>query len=123
MAGDTAGEAVRRLGIRYPIVQGPFGGGISTPRLAAAVSNLGGLGSYGAHLLGPDEIDRVVAEIGSLTSQPFAVNLWVSDHDAGAQQFGRADFDRVTKLFAPYFRELGAAPPEFSQRMHPSFED
>ena len=40
-------EAIHRLGITHPIVQGPFGGGLSTPELTAAVSNLGGLGSYG----------------------------------------------------------------------------
>ena len=59
-------EATRRLGIRYPIVQGPFGGGISTAQLVAAASNKGGLGSYGAQLLAPDEIGRVVAEIRAI---------------------------------------------------------
>ena len=48
-------DAVRRLGIRHPIIQGPFGGGLSTARLAATVSNLGGLGSYGAYSLPPEE--------------------------------------------------------------------
>src|SRR5512145_2738944 len=115
--------ATRRLGIRYPIVQGPFGGGISTALLVAAVSSRGGLGSYGAHLLGPDEIERIVRDIRALTAQPFAVNLWVSDSDAGAEQFGREEFDRVAELFAPYFRELGSSVPEFPGRMHPSFED
>ena len=38
--------AARLLKIQYPIVQGPFGGGASSVQLAAAVSNLGGLGSF-----------------------------------------------------------------------------
>ena len=29
------------LGIKYPILQGPMGGGFSTPELLAAVSNAG----------------------------------------------------------------------------------
>jgi nitronate monooxygenase len=116
-------EATRRLGIRYPIVQGPFGGGISTARLVATVSNRGGLGSYGAHMLGPDEIGRVVAEIRALTLQPFAMNLWVSNRDEGTLQIGRSDFDRVAKLFAPYFDELGSSVPPFPERMHPLFQD
>ena len=33
-----------RLGIRYPIIQGPFGGGRSTVELAAAATNAGGIG-------------------------------------------------------------------------------
>jgi NAD(P)H-dependent flavin oxidoreductase YrpB (nitropropane dioxygenase family) len=44
MWNDTA--AARRLGVQYPIVQGPFGGGFSSVKLAAEVSNAGGLGSY-----------------------------------------------------------------------------
>ena len=36
-----------RLGIDYPIIQGPLGG-LSSQRLTAAVSNFGGLGSFGA---------------------------------------------------------------------------
>jgi NAD(P)H-dependent flavin oxidoreductase YrpB (nitropropane dioxygenase family) len=37
-----------KLGIEYPIIQGPLGG-LSSQRLTAAVSNFGGLGSFGAH--------------------------------------------------------------------------
>ena len=52
-------EAVRRLGIDYPIIQGPFGGGISTVELLSTVSDRGGLGSYGAHILAPEEIEQL----------------------------------------------------------------
>ena len=41
------------LGLDHPIVQGPFGGGLSSVELAAAVSNAGGLGSFGAQHLSP----------------------------------------------------------------------
>ena len=71
-----------RLGIEYPIIQGPLGG-LSTQRLTAAVSNFGGLGSFGAHGLSPSAIKDVIAEIRSLTSKPFAMNLWVSMEDEG----------------------------------------
>ena len=37
-----------RLGIDYPIIQGLLGG-LWSQRLTAAVSNFGGLGSFGAH--------------------------------------------------------------------------
>lgn len=37
-------EFCQRLGIRYPIIQAPMAG-VSTPELAAAVSNTGALGS------------------------------------------------------------------------------
>jgi nitronate monooxygenase len=119
----TETEAARRLGVRYPIIQGPFGGGLSTTRLAATVSNMGGLGSYGAHILAPDEIGHMAAEIRSLTSRPFALNLWVSDHDPGGRDMDAAAFDRVGRLFAPYFRELGLEMPEPPAYFHPRFEE
>ena len=34
-----------RLGLQWPIIQAPMAG-VSTPQLAAAVSNAGGLGAY-----------------------------------------------------------------------------
>ena len=51
-----AGRLEDLIGIDHPIVQGPFGGGLSTVALAAAVSDAGGLGSFGAHILEPGEI-------------------------------------------------------------------
>ncbi|MBZ4422979.1 nitronate monooxygenase family protein [Myxococcus sp. RHSTA-1-4] len=116
-------EAVRRLGVRYPIVQGPFGGGLSSTRLAATVSNLGGLGSYGAYSLTPDEIFQVAKELRSLTSNPFALNLWVSDHDPGGLELSPEEFDRVYALFEPYYRELGVEKPERPQRYAQKFEE
>src|SRR5437762_5523239 len=65
-----------KLGIDYPIIQGPLGG-LSSQKLTAAVSNFGGLGSFAAHSLTPGAIKDVIAEIRSLTSKPFAMNLWV----------------------------------------------
>jgi nitronate monooxygenase len=41
-----------KLGIDYPIIQGPLGG-LSSQKLTAAVSNFGALGSFGAHGLAP----------------------------------------------------------------------
>ncbi|MCP3136235.1 NAD(P)H-dependent flavin oxidoreductase [Pyxidicoccus xibeiensis] len=119
--GQSDTEAVRRLGIQYPIVQGPFGGGLSTARLAATVSNLGGLGSFGAHNLAPEDIGRVAKDVRALTSRPFALNLWVSDHDPGGLSLGAEEFERVWALFEPYFRELGVEKPERPQDFHHDF--
>jgi nitronate monooxygenase len=74
-----------KLGIEYPIIQGPLGG-FSSERLTAAVSDFAGLGSFGAHSLDSPAIREVVAEIRSLTTKPFAMNLWISMEDAGAPQ-------------------------------------
>jgi nitronate monooxygenase len=42
-----------KLGIDYPLIQGPLGG-LSSQRLTATVSNFGGLGSFGALALKPE---------------------------------------------------------------------
>lgn len=112
MWNDTS--FTRRLGLRYPIIQGPFGGGLSTVRLTAAVSNLGGLGSYGAHNLSPSEIRQLAEAIRSATPQPFALNLWVSRHDAGGdEQISTAQHEAAAAAFQPYYDALkisSAAP-------------
>ncbi len=115
-------EATRRLGIRYPIIQGPFGGGLSTLRLVATVSNAGGLGSFGAHVTPPDRIEALTRDTRAETSQPFALNLWISDHDPGGLELTQDEFDRVYQRFEPYFRELGLPKPDRPQRYHQSYE-
>ena len=64
------------LGIEYPIIQAPFGG-LPSQALTAAVSNLEGLGSFGAVTLSNVAIKEVIGEIRSVTEKPFAINLWV----------------------------------------------
>src|SRR3984893_2340049 len=94
------------LGIDYPIIQGPLGG-LSSQKLAAAVSNSGGLGSFGAHGLAPEVIKDVIGEIRSLTSKPFAMNLWVSMEDGGARTSDAAAFRRALSHLSPHIEALG----------------
>ena len=61
------------LGIEFPIVLAGMGGA-STPKLAAAVSNAGGLGILGAAGCQPDELRAWIAETRRLTSKPFGVD-------------------------------------------------
>lgn len=120
----TAGNTLeRRIGIRHPLVQGPFGGGLSTVELAATVSRLGGLGSYGAHILEPDGIEGLAADLRAATDKPFALNLWVSDHDPGGETLDREAFEAVWRVFEPFFSEYGIDRPEPPLRYHPRFED
>lgn len=124
--GAMSTEATRRLGITHPVVQGPFGGGLSTARLAATVSELGGLGSFGAVNLAPADVARVTAEIRALTTRPFAINLWVADHDPGGLSLTPDEFERAWKIFAPYYAELGvdrpAPPARYAERFDEQVE-
>ena len=62
------------LGIDPPIVQAPIGGA-STPALAAAVSNAGGLGTLSITWRSPEATRSLIRETRRLTDRPFAVNL------------------------------------------------
>ena len=66
------------LGIEHPDRPGPVRRrAVDASTLAAAVSNAGGLGSFGAHNLQPDQITALVKDLRQATDRPFAVNLWV----------------------------------------------
>src|SRR4051812_24158877 len=111
-----------KLGIDYPIIQGPLGG-LSSQRLAAEVSNFGGLGSFGAHSRTPEEIRNVVAEIRSLTSKPFAMNLWVSMEDEGARSSDESAFNRSLASLAGHLAALGAGRPGYQRYAPMRFEE
>jgi nitronate monooxygenase len=59
------------------VVLAPLAGGPSTPQLAAAVANAGGLGFVAAGYLTPDELELRLAEARQLTDGPLGVNLFV----------------------------------------------
>jgi nitronate monooxygenase len=63
--------------IDVPIVVAPMAGGPSTPELAAAVSNAGGLGFLAAGYLSTEALAQHIATARRLTSGPLGVNLFV----------------------------------------------
>ena len=105
-------EVTKLLGIEYPILQGPFGGSFSSVELLATVSNAGGLGGYGAYTLSPQEIIEVNNKIKSSTDKPYNINLWVSDMDTTDGTVTDEHFEKVKKIFQPYFDEAGIPLPE-----------
>ena len=112
----------RVLGIEYPILQGPLGG-LSSQRLTATVSNLGGLGSFGAHGLRPSAIVDVIAEIQSLTSKPFAMNLWVSMEDEGAFFSDAKALTRSLSHLSGHIRAVGGKLPTYEPYAALGFEE
>lgn len=112
----------RLLGIDYPILQGPMGGGFSTVELLTKVSEAGGLGSYGAYTLTADELKIVGKEIKSRTSKPFNINLWVSDVDSELQDVTPQKIKEIERLYKPYFDELSVELPTISAQIPSKFE-
>jgi nitronate monooxygenase len=118
----TENRLTSRLGLRYPIIQGPLGG-LSSQRLTAAVSNYGGLGSFGAHGLKPEAIRKVIREIKDLTSEPFAMNLWVSMEDEGAFNSTEEAFHRSLSPLATHIESVEGAKPSYRPYQPIRFED
>jgi nitronate monooxygenase len=116
-------KASKILGIEYPILQGPFGGNLSSVELVAAVSDAGGLGGYGAYTLSPDELLNIDKQIKAATNKPYNINLWVSDTDTPDGTVSDEQFKQAQQLFKPYFDEVGLALPEKPAPFKSRFEN
>jgi len=116
-------KATRLLDIDYPIMQGPFGGGLSSPELVSKVSNAGGLGGYGAYTLSPQEIFEVDKQIRAATNRPYNLNLWVSDTDAPDGAISDAQYEQAKRTFRPYFEAAGIPFPEKPAPFRSRFEN
>ena len=111
------------LEIEYPILQGPFGGGISTVELTTTVSNLGGLGGFGAYTLSPQEIYNTHKAIQSKTDKPYNLNLWVSDHDIINEEHTKEQYQKAVETFRPYFDLLQTDIPSPSLSFESRFQN
>ncbi|MGK2938915.1 MAG: NAD(P)H-dependent flavin oxidoreductase [Solirubrobacteraceae bacterium] len=99
------------LGLAHPIIQGPFGSGLSSVDLASAVSAAGGLGSFGAQHLAPADASALVDELHARIGGVFNVNLWVSTHDVPEDAFDDAAWDAAVARLQPLYDDVGIEPP------------
>src|SRR5262249_53365501 len=112
-------ELSTRLGIDWPLIQAPLGGGPSTPELVAAVSNAGALGSLGGAYLSPEDLERAIARIQALTARPYGVNLFAPARNpslSSDQVQAALDATRC------YRTELGLPDPVAQAPFHENFE-
>ena len=104
------------LGIDAPIVLGPFGG-LSSVGLTAAVSNRGGLGSYGLYGYSADRIHDTIGGLRAATDRPFAVNVWLPTGDEVTP--ADVDLEPALRALAPLFDAAGVARPDAPDRFLP----
>jgi nitronate monooxygenase len=116
-------EVARRLGLAAPIVQGPFGSGLSSVDLVVAVSESGGLGSFGVHHLDGAGIRKVAGDIRARTQRPFALNLWLPLGDSDDPQVSETRWNAARELLRPYFTELDLPLPARPARFGPHFDE
>ncbi|WBU52750.1 nitronate monooxygenase family protein [Paracoccus sp. SCSIO 75233] len=96
-----------RIGISVPVVQAPMAG-ITTPALAAAVANAGGLGSLGVAAMDATRAGEEVRQTRAMTSAPINVNVFCHRPPQRDDAKEQAWLDAL----APDFARFGAAPPE-----------
>lgn len=107
------------LGIRHPIVLAPFGG-LSSVSLTAAVSEAGGLGSYGLYGYDAARIRVTTAALREATGGPFSLNIWLP---TGDEVTPGPEHDAHAAALADFFGEVGLEPPARPERYLPSLDE
>lgn len=111
-------SVLEKLAIKHPIFLAPMAG-VSTPKLAAEVSNQGGLGALGLGAASVDSARKQILDTQALTDQSFQVNFFchesVAADDAAHQLW--------IKSLRPLFEQYGATAPEKLDCIYPSFKD
>jgi nitronate monooxygenase len=109
---------LQHLGVKIPIVQAPMAG-VSTPSLAAAVSDAGGLGSIGIGASGVTDARAMIYAVREQTSCAFNVNLFVHAEP-------KSDAEREAhwlEALEPLFLRYDSAPPASLRTIYTSFND
>lgn len=118
-AADAPGQAaagwpdrtlLHLFGIQVPVIQAPMAG-CSTPALAAAVANAGGLGSLALAMQPPDRVRADLHAFRRMSSRPVNVNFFC--HPAARSDAARDGAWR--QQLEPYRLELGLAGQEPAQ--------
>ncbi|SJZ45331.1 nitronate monooxygenase [Enhydrobacter aerosaccus] len=91
--------------IEHPILQAPMAG-VSSPQMAIAASEAGGLGSIAAAMLTPETLRSELQLVQQATGRSINLNFFAHKSPA-------ADADREGRWrerLSPYYRELGLPP-------------
>ncbi|MGP9076990.1 NAD(P)H-dependent flavin oxidoreductase [Geobacillus thermodenitrificans subsp. calidus] len=91
-----------------PIIQAPMAGGVSTPELAAAVSNAGGLGFLAGGYQTAERMRTEIHKLRTLTDRPFGVNVFVP----GETTVDEEALSRYRAVLATEAERLGATVGE-----------
>lgn len=109
---------LEQLGIQHPILLAPMAG-VSTPQLAAEVSNQGGLGSLGLGAASLASAKQQILDTQALTDRPFQVNFFCHQSRPEDALLNQAWIDYLT----PQFEKFAAKVPQDLSCIYPSFLD
>jgi nitronate monooxygenase len=106
------------LGTTHPIVQAPMAGA-STIALVAAVSNAGGLGSFGCARDDANVVRSRANEIRNATKKPYNLNFFVHTNPPIPDP---TDIEHAMQPLKPYFEEFGVSAPTELQPIFADFD-
>ncbi|GBR03055.1 NAD(P)H-dependent flavin oxidoreductase [Acetobacter oeni] len=106
------------LTLALPIIQAPMAD-VSTPALAAAVSESGGLDSLGIGAMTPEAARAAITETRRLTDKPFGVNVFCHR----SVRPDTACMTRWLNWLKPEFERYDTLPPATLREIYPSFCD
>lgn len=106
------------FGIEHPVVQAPMAGA-STPAMAIAVTNAGGLGSLGCAVMTREQLRQAAEEVAAATSGPVNFNFFVHEEP----DLARHDPAQMRAALAPYYSEFGLGEPVAPKAGAPAFDD
>ncbi|WP_347017106.1 nitronate monooxygenase [Acinetobacter seifertii] len=109
---------LQQLAIKHPIFLAPMAG-VSTPELAAEVSNQGGLGSLGLGANTPQSAREQILKTQALTENSFQVNFFC--HQSKELNLEKAK--QWIEYLRPHFEKFGVQPPQELHCIYPSFLD
>lgn len=107
-----------QLDIQHPIFLAPMAG-VTTPQLAAEVSNAGGLGALGLGAHSPAQAKQQILATQALTEHPFQVNFFCHQ----PQILDTHITQQWLEYLQPYFAQYDAELPNHLECLYPSFLD
>ncbi|MBJ9703881.1 NAD(P)H-dependent flavin oxidoreductase [Acinetobacter calcoaceticus] len=109
---------LQQLEIKHPIFLAPMAG-VSTPELAAEVSNQGGLGSLGLGANTAQSAREQILKTQTLTEKPFQVNFFCHQ----PEQLNPQTSAQWIEYLRPQFEKFSEQPPQNLNCIYPSFLD
>jgi nitronate monooxygenase len=107
---------LRTLAIDLPIIQAPMAG-VSSPALAAAVSNTGALGSIGVGATDAEGARRMMADFRARSTRSLNVNVFCNQPAKSDDALQASWLEHLR----PIFERLGSAPPRTLKEPYRSF--
>lgn len=106
------------FGIDHPVVQAPMAGA-STPAMAVAVANAGGMGSLGCAMMSAEQLKAATSDVAAGTNRAVNFNFFVHQEP----DLARHDPASMKAALVPFYAEYGLSEVASPRTGAPAFND